>query len=121
VSANLAAQASAARPDVCHELPAKLQSLCGGPDVTCTPLADAHARWEAVFATEPTMARAQTRLARAQAAGFAPVRIEHDTTCSNGYGVYEVATSRFTTRAAALELVSRAVASGFPHARTEES
>jgi len=112
---------SAQTPRVCGELPKSLRSLCGGPGVTCTPLEDETAHWEAVFATEPTKARAQKWLARAKAHGFNPVKIEADTTCSNGYGVYEVATARFTSRANARAVVNKAKAAGFPNARTEQS
>ena len=111
----------AGTPAVCGELPPTLRSLCGGPGVTCTPLSDKHARWEAVFATQPTKSRAQTWLARAKAHGFSPVSIEVDTRCSNGYGVYEVATARFMSRTAARALVNKAKAAGFPNARTEQS
>jgi hypothetical protein len=108
-------------PAVCKELPPGLRHLCGGPNVSCTPLSDQHARWEAVFATEPTNAKIEKWLARAKDKGFSRAKIEVDTRCSNGNGVYEVATGRFLSRTAALALVTQLKSDGFPHARTEDS
>lgn len=105
----------------CGELPAKLRSLCDGAGVTCVTTPDDHGRWEAVFATEPTMAHAEAEARLASARGFGDLHIEKDVQCSNGYGVYEVSQARFLTRAAALELVKKAKAAGFANARTEDS
>jgi hypothetical protein len=89
--------------------------------VTCTTLEDAHSRWEAVLATEPTMARAEKMAKAATAAGFGAMHIEKDVQCSNGYGVYEVAKSRFLSHADAATLVAQAKERGFRFARTEDS
>jgi hypothetical protein len=105
----------------CGELPAQLRSLCDGAGVTCVTNEDAHARWEAVFATEPTMAHAEAKARLASVRGFGAMHIEKDVQCSNGFGVYEVSQARFTSRAAALELVRKAIAAGFTNARTEDS
>ena len=107
--------------DVCRELPAQFRSLCTGPGVTCTTLSDAHSRWEAVLATEPTMAHAEKMAQAATAAGFGAMHIEKDVQCSNGYGVYEVAQARFHSQADAAAVVAQAKARGFRFARTEDS
>jgi hypothetical protein len=107
--------------DVCRELPAQFRSLCTGPGVTCTTLSDAHSRWEAVLATEPTMAHAENMANAATAAGFGAMHIEKDVQCTNGYGVYEVAQARFHSQADAAAVVAQAKAVGFNFARTEDS
>lgn len=109
------------RPVVCGELPVPLRSSCGGVGVTCTPLSDSHKRWEAVYATEPTRAKAKLWARRVEAKGVGPFHIEQDTRCSNGKGVYEVSKARFLSHAAAAALVAKLLGLGFPHARTEDS
>ena len=113
--------ASTTSTGVCHELPSRLQTLCTGPGVTCATKSDAHSRWEAVLATEPTNAQAENMAKLATARGFGSMHIETDGRCSNGNGVYEVAQARFLSRAAALAVVTKAKAAGFANARTEES
>lgn len=108
-------------PGICGELPLSLRSHCTGPRVSCAAHADHTSHFEVVFATEPTLAQAQTWLKLAQSKGFGAVKIEADAKCSNGSGVYEVAKARFLTRTAAQALVKTAKTSGFPNARTEES
>jgi hypothetical protein len=105
----------------CGELPAQFRSLCEGAGVTCLVREDAHSRWEAVFATEPTMAKAENKARLAVARGFGAAKIEKDVQCSNGYGVYEVVRARFMSQAAAAGLVANAKAVGFANARTEDS
>jgi hypothetical protein len=105
----------------CGELPASLRSVCVAPGVHCTVHADAHRRWEAVFGTEPTMAKAEVTEKRAAKLGFGPLAIEADVRCSNGSGVYEVARARFTSHAAAAALAAQAKAKGLSGARTEDS
>ena len=105
----------------CGELPAALRSACVGPGVTCSVKADAHERWEAVFATEATLAHAEVSLALARKRGLDPAGIETDVRCSNGAGVYEVGKPGFKSRAAAAALVAKAKAAGFSNARTEDS
>ena len=87
--------ATATSTGVCSELPTQLQSLCTGPGVTCVKHPDAHSRWEAVLATEPTMAQAEKWATLATTRGFGSMHIEKDVHCSNGNGVYEVAQARF--------------------------
>jgi hypothetical protein len=118
-----AAKASVTEPpkSPCAELPKSLQSQCTGKGVTCVARKDHHERWEAVFATEPRKTTATARMAAVKAKGFSKVHVEADVKCSNGAGVYEVAWSRFTTRAAAAALVAKAKAAGFTNARVEES
>ena len=82
---------------------------------------DAHSRWEAVLATEPTLAGAEKQAKLATARGFGSMHIEKDVQCSNGYGVYEVAQARFLSHAAAQVVVAKAKAVGFTNARTEDS
>jgi hypothetical protein len=105
----------------CAELPASLRSACAGPGVTCKVKPDDHGHWEAVYATEPTMAKAQKMLELAKARGFHDLDIETDVQCSNGAGVYEVGKASFTSHAQAAALVASAKAAGFPNARTEDS
>ena len=112
---------AATSANVCRELPAQLQSLCTGPGVTCVTKDDDHSRWEAVLATEPTMAQAEKMAKLASARGFGSMHIEKDVRCSNGYGVYEVEQAGFLSRAAALVVVVKAKAAGFANARTEDS
>ena len=94
---------------------------CGGPGVTCSRVADSHARWEAVFATEPTRQHAGVWLRRAQKDGYSAAKIEVDAKCTNGFGVYEVATARFMSKSSAAALVNKLKTKGFPDARTEHS
>ena len=89
--------------------------------MTCVKKSDAHARWEAVLATEPTMAQAEKWAKLASARGFGSMHIEQDAHCSNGYGVYEVAQARFLSFAAAHAVVVKAQAAGFANARSEDS
>ncbi len=117
--AGSAAARTAANP--CGELPSSLRSVCVGPGVTCNVHGDAHKRWETVFGTEPTMAKALKTKAQAAKAGFGPIAIEADVRCSNGAGVYEVARARFTSHAAAAALAAQAKAKGLSRARTEDS
>ena len=105
----------------CSELAASARSACVGPGVTCKVHGDAHKRWETVFGTEPTMAKASKTKERAAKAGFGPLAIEADVRCSNGAGVYEVARARFTSRAGAAALAAQARAKGLSGARTEDS
>ena len=121
ISVGSVSAGTTASTGVCRELPAQLQSLCTGPGVTCVTKDDDHSRWEAVLATEPTMAQAEKMAKLASARGFGSMHIEKDVQCSNGYGVYEVAQARFLSRAAALAVVVKAKAAGFPNARTEDS
>lgn len=114
-----AAAGTAGNP--CVELPASLRSACVDPGVHCTIRADAHKRWETVFGTEPTRAKALLTKARAAKLGFGPIGIEADVSCSNGSGVYEVARARFTTHASAAALAVKARAKGLSRARTEDS
>lgn len=86
----------------------------------CVVKEDAHKRWEVVFGTEPTMAKAQSTEKRAAALGFGPLKIEADVRCSNGAGVYEVALNGFKTFSGAAALAVKARAKGLS-ARTEDS
>ena len=76
---------------------------------------DAHKRWEVVFGLEPTLAKAQTLMARAIARGFSKANVEVE--CMG----YSVANAGFKSRATALVVLQRAKTAGFTRAFTEDS
>jgi hypothetical protein len=104
----------------CSELLPHSRHLCEGPGVTCSSKPDDHVRWEAVFATEPTLAGADQWRRTAENVFSEVLKIEGDVRCSNGYGVYEVGLT-FGSRAEAARLVEQWRQVGFTAARVEPS
>ncbi len=85
------------------------------PSCTLKPKPDVHAQFEVVFGRAPTLAAAQTLLARTIEAGFATA-IEVDS-CTE----FEVAIAGFHTRATAAVVVAEAHEAGFSAAQIEAS
>ena len=81
----------------------------------CGAKADAHRRWAVVFGTEPTLAKAQTTLARVRGKGVA-AHIEVES-CS----AYEVEQNAFMSSAAVGAAVTHWKKAGFPAAKREDS